>query len=310
MLHANRTGRRPPVPPYADTRCAPRDSATICVHRRPAAAVYRTVAVVFGAGDTQDVADDLRAFDKPFEDTKWPSAPCPTCKVGNLHVSRGADGAAVMSTVKSGASERATDRQTWDGDPFDFRGMFHGLLVCARPQCEERVVVAGEWTTDVDDYGHYTAYLLLRFAIPAIPLMTAPPGTPEKVTLRIEEASRVVWADPASAANGLRRAVEVVLDHQKVRKTATRKDGSRRRLSPQERITDFKKKEPEAAAALEAVKWVGNQGSHGDEMTASMVIESAEYLDHALRKLYDRREAEITRKIADVNKRRKLRKQT
>lgn len=57
------------------------------------------------------------------------------------------------------------------------------------------------------------------------------------------------------------------------------------------------------------MKWVGNQGSHGDEMTASMVIESAEYLDHALRKLYDRREAKITRKIAEVNKRRKLRKQ-
>jgi hypothetical protein len=258
--------------------------------------------------ETGDVADDLRAFDKPFEGTKWPSAPCPTCKVGNLHVVRTPDGKQVVSTVKSSASARNTDRETWDGDPLDFYGTFHGVLGCARPQCEERVVVAGEWTTDVDDYGNWTAYYLLRFALPAIPLMTAPTSTPEAVVQRIDEASRVVWADPGSAANGLRRAVEAVLDHQKVRKTATKKAGGRRPLTTHERITEFKRKDPVAADALEAVKWAGNQGSHGDVMTASMVIESAEYLDHALRKLYDRREAEITRKIAQVNKRKGLRR--
>ncbi len=119
----------------------------------------------------------------------------------------------------------------------------------------------------------------------------------------------VAWCgpDPGSAANGLRRAVEAVLDHQKVRKTVAKKAGGRRPLSTHERIKEFQKTDPEAGDALEAVKWAGNQGSHGDEMTASMVIESAEYLDHALRKLYDRREAELSRRIAEVNKRKRLR---
>jgi hypothetical protein len=52
------------------------------------------------------------------------------------------------------------------------------------------------------------------------------------------------------------------------------------------------------------LKWVGNQGSHGgDLMTVSNVVESAEYLDHALRRLYDRTDELIARKAAAVNKR-------
>lgn len=52
------------------------------------------------------------------------------------------------------------------------------------------------------------------------------------------------------------------------------------------------------------MKWVGNQGSHGgDPMTVSNVVESAEYLDHALRRLYDRTDELIARKAAAVNRR-------
>ncbi len=58
------------------------------------------------------------------------------------------------------------------------------------------------------------------------------------------------------------------------------------------------------------MKWVGNQGSHGDPITASDVIESAEYLDHALRTLYDTRDADLARKARAVNKERGLKRRT
>jgi hypothetical protein len=206
-----------------------------------------------------------------------------------------------MTTVLTAESARLRDHPGWDPDWLI--GGFHGVLVCTRPQCEERVIVAGEYHTDVSDDPNeqYTDYYRLRFAWPAIPLMIPPAATPQAVLDRLEEASRVVWADPGSAANALRRCVEAVLDHQKVKKTATKRSGGRHTLSTHDRIVDFKAKDKLAAQSLEAVKWVGNQGSHsGDVMTVSNVLESAEYLDHALRRLYDKTDEVIARKAAAV----------
>lgn len=205
-----------------------------------------------------------------------------------------------MSREQSAESSDATSEDDWE--PEYWLGVFHGLLVCARPQCRERVVVVGDWGTQGDGRGDYENSMRLRFAWPALPLVDPPAKTPDAVLERLDEASRVVWADPGSAANGLRRCVEAVLDHQRVAKTALTKARKRRRLSTQERIEAFKAKNATAASSLEAVKWVGNQGSHGDVITASDVIESAEYLDHALRALYDTRDAELTRRVKAVNK--------
>jgi hypothetical protein len=163
------------------------------------------------------MADDLRAFAKWTTGGSWPSAPCPTCKIGDLHLSRGSGGESGLTIVQSGESARNSDSPDWD--PTWLVGGFHGVLICTRSHCLERVIVTGDWATDMDEDGDWTDFYRLRFAWPALPLMDAPAGTPKKVIERIEEASRVVWADPASAANGLRRAVEEVLNHRRVRKT-------------------------------------------------------------------------------------------
>jgi hypothetical protein len=144
-------------------------------------------------------------------------------------------------------------------------------------------VVVGDWGTEQDDRGGYDNPLRLRFAWPSLPLLNPPAKTPEAVLEHLELASRIVWADPGSAANALRRCVEAVLDQQRVVKTGPVKGGGRKPLTAHARIQVLKAKNAVAGQSLEAVKWVGNQGSHGTAMTASDVIESAEYLDHALR---------------------------
>jgi uncharacterized protein DUF4145 len=52
-------------------------------------------------------------------------------------------------------------------------------------------------------------------------------------------------------------------------------NGKRRRLSTHERITEFRKSEG-AADSLEAVKWIGNQGSHESALSATDVLDGAE----------------------------------
>jgi len=242
------------------------------------------------------VAADLRAFDAWFEERRWPSAPCPQCKLGDLHPT--SDSIVLESTADS---IRHGDHPNWE--PEWIFGFFHGALYCARPVCREIVIVSGQFRVEMGSDGNYQNEIRLRYAIPALPLAIPPPNTPPAVVAGLEEASRVVWTDPLSAANGLRRCVEALLDHEKVPKTQLTKQRKRKHLATHVRIGVLKVKQPLVATSLEAVKWVGNQGSHGSSsLTSSDCVESAQYLDHALRVLYDTTDAELVKKARAINK--------
>ena len=99
------------------------------------------------------VADDLRAFDRDVNTSAWPSAPCPRCKVGDLHVVRGKDGRSTLERVQSADSSEATLGEDWE--PESWCGVFHrgaGLRLAA---VREPVVVVGDWGTEQDDRGGF-----------------------------------------------------------------------------------------------------------------------------------------------------------
>ena len=245
---------------------------------------------------TRQMADDLRAFDSWFDLNEWPSGPCPVCKLGDLHPSAGS-----ITTVTTTSYDWHEDDEAWE--PEWKHGFFHGILYCGRSACREKVIVSGEYrVTMIKLWEKYIDELRLRFAIPALPLVIPPANTPKAALEGIEAASRIVWTDPAGAANGLRRAVEAVLDDQKVHKTQTIRH-RRFRLSPHQRINRLKARQPVAAASLEAVKWLGNEGSHSSAaLTSSHCIESAQYLNHALQILYDKTEADLIKNAKAINK--------
>jgi len=244
---------------------------------------------------TDWMGDDLRAFDGWFNLNEWPSAPCPVCKVGDLHPSEGS-----VTTVTTTSYDWHIDDDEWEPDWEN--GFFHGILYCGRSACREKVIVSGEYRVTEIASWDYSPELRLRFAIPAFPLIIAPARTPEAVTEGIDAASRIVWTDPGGAANGLRRAVEAILDDQKVRKFQV-SNHKRRRLNTHQRIDLLEAKQPVAATSLEAVKWLGNEGSHSSTvLTSSHCIEGAEYLNHALRILYDKTDATLIKKARAINK--------
>ena len=75
------------------------------------------------------------------------------------------------------------------------------------------------------------------------------------------------------------------------------------RLSAHKRIDLLKTKQPVAATSLEAVKWLGNEGSHSSAvLTSSHCIESARYLNHALRVLCDKTDVALIKKAKVINK--------
>ncbi|MDJ0455171.1 DUF4145 domain-containing protein [Gordonia amicalis] len=129
---------------------------------------------------------------------------------------------------------------------------------------------------------------------PALPLFELPDDVPDAVVTELDRAAAVVWADPRSAITALRTGLERLMDAQGV--PARNKVG--RHLSLHQRLVDFRTgaaagttdaaTRVEASDLLEAVKWVGNDGTHtgSTPITAADVLEIAEFIEIALKMLY------------------------
>ena len=97
------------------------------------------------------------------------------------------------------------------------------------------------------------------------------------------------------------------MNAQRVNKTRTdRKTGKRVPLSLHARIEMFGLKQPDIAHALLAVKWIGNEASHSQNLTVSDVVLCARVLDAALVALYDQSDAELKNLVKLINRRKGL----
>ena len=75
-------------------------------------------------------------------------------------------------------------------------------------------------------------------------------------------------------------------------------------MNTHDRIEALQTKEPEVAATLEAVKWIGNACSHTQTLSIQDVLEGAALLERALRQIYDTSDEELARLAKQINKRR------
>lgn len=245
------------------------------------------------------MAEDIRHLDRWVRKDRWPHVACPACLAGHLALE-------VIEPVASERSLRVFNR--W-GNPVDLSGTFHGVLRCAIPTCRETVAIVGDYCVDpdVEEDGRTSEhdFFRLRYATPALKILLPPAGAPEPVIKAIDSAAAVVWADANAAANRLRVAIDELLTAYGMPRFRN-SGGKRRRIATDLRIKEFQRYEGGVADTLEAVKWIGNQGSHESALSATDVLDGADLLSFALKQLYDRSEEEIERRVRAVNKRRGL----
>ena len=257
------------------------------------------------------VAQDLRLLDGWVREAEWPHVACPTCGDGSLAIKS-------IETEDCGESIRYRNHEDWE--PEWLHGTFHGALQCARSACQETVAIAGDYKTDMvrgadvgsySDYNSipYDSFFRLRFSIPPLTLVALPGRTPEAVATAVNGAAAVIWTDPNAAANRLRVAVEELLTANGQRRFEVKKH-KRVRLTTHRRIEEFKQDRSEAAEALEAVKWIGNEGSHAAELGLADVLEGAGFLGYALRLLYDDEDEQLASRIRSVNRARGVGRRT
>lgn len=105
---------------------------------------------------------------------------------------------------------------------------------------------------------------------------------------------------PGSAANLLRQAVEQILTEQGVAAVTAGPKASR--LSLEQRLKAYTTSGSPVADLPKAVKWIGNDVSHSDQVERADVLAAASLLQRALVHLYDDDElAELTVLAKRVN---------
>jgi hypothetical protein len=70
-------------------------------------------------------------------------------------------------------------------------------------------------------------------------------------------------------------------------------------LTLHERIERFRRDDVAAGRALMAVKWIGNEGSHGGRLDKKDLLDGFELLEHALSEVFGRR----SKRLAAIERR-------
>lgn len=206
---------------------------------------------------------------------------------------------------ETGPSKRAHAHEEWDPEWIEER--FTKLLKCNFANCGEVISVSGNAGVQEDQFHdeegnwqqdfvrHYEVQSLLPAPLPIRPIAKTP-GT-VKEPLRM--AGQLLWQSPEAAANHIRRAVEHLLDHQKVKKQV--KAGGTK-LTLHARLLEFEKKDGLNGPILRAIKWIGNDGSHQGGVSREEVLDAFDMMELALTNLFDDAAAKIMKKVQAVIK--------
>lgn len=233
-----------------------------------------------------------------FDENNWPHIKCPFCKLGQLAPDK-------ITSVESVKSKAARAQPDWD--PFWIHGIFSALLKCTN--CNSEVFAQGLMGVDIIDVDPYengmkysTCYKVKYFSEP-LDIMSFPKGCSDEVKSRVNEVSNVLWINPDAATNRLRVAIDELLTALKIPRNQKNKKSQWEKLSTHARIQLLKKKNVDAASLLEAVKWIGNDGSHDKGLSVSDVLDGIQLYNRALNLIYDRSDQVLIKKAAAINSR-------
>lgn len=239
--------------------------------------------------------DDLM-WKGPFRE--WPNWPCPSCQRSPIRLI-----AETLKTLETGSSERAHGHEAWE--PEWIQNRFFAAFRCIDPNCGEIIHVVGdsalEEYTDIDYLGNWNQNYRNLFH----PIFFHPPvrpfsiidECPQYVKIYIERSFALIWSDIEGAINSMRKAVEEILTDKKIPRFTTSKSRKRTFIHLHARIDKYKLKDPTNAKHLEALKWVGNSGSHSsnDAIDVDHLIDSYKVLELIIKNMYSRNDTKVRR---------------
>ena len=233
------------------------------------------------------------------------SLPCPVCH-GVLHL--------VNESLKFESSAYTTRNESGrDWEHIFWTGSCSAIFKCSTSNCAETVPMCG--LSEITEYGEGEYEPECRrplYFYPPLPLFRISEKCPAAVAIEIKAGFALFWSDYAALMNHFRKAVEVIMDKLKVRKTKVvtdKKSGKRhyKYIPLHSRIEDYQKKRPELGEQLEALKWLGNCGSHAGKIEQEDVFDACEILENFIQEHFERHGNRIQKMARSINKTKKPR---
>lgn len=237
-------------------------------------------------------------FEPPFAKSSLPVWRCPSCGDGAVSM---VEGTLVSKETASSVASKGHD----DWEPDWERESISARLECQNKNCKEPFFLVGT-TQPVEEYHDEFGWGITNAIVPLhihpSPLLfhVSENCLPE-IKAEIEHASSLYWSSPSSSGNRLRVAVELLMDHLNIPSTQTGTNGKIEVLALHKRIVLFKNGNPELGDLLLAVKWLGNYGSHGSELTQKDVLDAVELLAHVLEEVFEQKSSKLKQMAAKIN---------
>lgn len=235
-------------------------------------------------------------FEKPFTKGAVPEYKCPHCSKGVLRI----DGDFLCRETR--ASYASRDEDWWEPEYIVLQ--FNCTLKCS--SCSDLVNAVGYgWVEEEFDVGadgewvrDYIQYYRPNFFQPPLQLISYPVKAPQEVVAPLSMASALFFASPSSCCNAIRTSAEQILTHLSV---AVKNDkgeyisfGNRIKLLGEERESE--------KILFNAIRWIGNHGSHpGEEVETEDALHALEIMEFLLDEVYGSRKQEIAELAAAIN---------
>lgn len=238
-----------------------------------------------------------RQLEYAFTASTVPPYACPHCEAGILKL----DG-----ELESRHTEASKKDQDYGFDPDLVEITFSGRLICTT--CADVVFVTGaggvEIEHGIDANGEWESkwveYFNPRFFFPSLKLVNCPEKTPFSVKTRVWAACELYFCQPDSCCNSLRAAAEEILTDLKI--DLKKSDGGYLRFS--DRINKLPAEKDSVKALFDAIRWLGNHGSHSDSyLSRSDALDAFDVMNLLLEELYSEtrlKARELAKRINDA----------
>lgn len=239
-----------------------------------------------------------------FHHQSYISYPCPSCGIGVLNP--------IQNKVLGQVFEKPLS-SNYDAALYYENGekkVFTAILSCNNNKCQQAAGMVGEylegcpeWSDDAEEMVRMNLYLP-KYIHPNLKMFRYPSTVPLEIKHEIDSSFSNFFCDPSSAANKIRRAIELIVTNLGIPKSFVNKkvlrETGKRKLVPAKlhaRIERLKKRKKRTGKMLLGLKVLGNDGSHSNNKEISHwdILDAYEVLEHILDREYSNKENEILR---------------
>lgn len=216
--------------------------------------------------------------------THLPRFECPKCNLGRLKH----EGSPLIQEPTYSYVEQSDN--DWEPEWSILR--FTMMLKCDEKPCGEIATVAGDVTIVVyDDYEtieqHYVNCFKPKFFRPSPHVFTISNKLNDECKNQLVKAFELMWVDAGAATNRIRIFIEKLMDQYQVPTTKISAKSKMYDLKLADRINELEKSKPGHKEAFDALRWVGNEGSHSGKSTRETLLTCFEVLEDLLADLVD-----------------------